>query len=163
MVNSTVSNGSDIIESDQQKDEESKTKHVYSSEIFERDELWNDFNIVQHVDSNNFNRTSSGVWKFFGKLHYNDRIVDEGYFYCVSCYANRITKKYQTNTSTGNLIKHMIRAHDIVLEQPVYRIKRGSDSYTVIKEEFKGDLSNFMNSNDDEMCYGELRCRLKWK
>lgn len=165
MVNSPVSNGSDIIESidvDQQKDQESsKTKHLFSTEIFERDELWNDFNIVQQVDVNNSNKTSSGVWKYFGKLHYDNQIVDEGYFYCISCYANRVTKKYQTNTSTGNLIKHMIRAHDILLEQPIYRIKRDCDSYTVVKEEFKGDfLSNSINYNEDDIVHGELRCSI---
>lgn len=161
MVNSTDSNGSDISQSlnvDQQKGQESpKTKHLFSTEIFERDELWNDFNIVQQVDVNNSNKTSSGVWKYFGKLHYDNKIVDEGYFYCISCYANRVTKKYQTNTSTGNLIKHMIRAHDILLEQPIYRIKRQSDSFTVIKEEFKGDLlSNSINSNDEDIVYGSF-------
>lgn len=165
MVNSTVSNVSDMIESIdvvQQKDqecEESKTKHLFSTEIFERDELWNDFNIVQQVDVNNSNKTSSGVWKYFGKLHYDNQIVDEGFFYCISCYANRVTKKYQTNTSTGNLIKHMIRTHDILLEQPMYRIKRESDSYTVVKEEFKGDfITNSYDCNEDEVVYGELKC-----
>lgn len=165
MVNSPISNDSDIIESidvDQQKEQESsKTKHLFSTEIFERDELWNDFNIVQQVDVNSSNKTSSGVWKYFGKLHYDNQIVDEGYFYCISCYANRVTKKYQTNTSTGNLIKHMIRAHDILLEQPIYRIKRDSDSYTVVKEELKGDfLSNCINYNEDDVVHGELRWSL---
>jgi hypothetical protein len=161
MANSTDSNSNDKMPSDEvdnQKDddESSKTKHLFSTEIFERDELWNEFNIVQQIDVGNSNKTSSGVWKFFGKLHYDNQIVDEGHFYCISCYANRITKKYQTNTSTGNLIKHMIRAHDIQLEQPIYRIKRQSDSFTIVKEEFKGDpaLNSFHSrDNDDDGAY----------
>lgn len=157
MENSTISNDSDVVDGDQQQQndqESSPQKHLFSTEIFERDELWNDFNIVQQVDVNHSNKTSSGVWKYFGKLHYDNRIVDEGYFYCISCYANRVTKKYQTNTSTGNLIKHMSRAHDVLLEQPVYRIKRDtSDSYTVVKEETKGDVLS--SSNEEDIVYGE--------
>ncbi|KAJ6630517.1 hypothetical protein Bhyg_17530, partial [Pseudolycoriella hygida] len=162
MVDSVVSNSDDIIESlevDQQRlhqedQESSVTKHLFTNEIFERDDLWNVFNIVQQVDVNNPNKTSSGVWKYFGKLHYDNQIIDEGYFYCISCYANRVTKKYQTNTSTGNLIKHMIRSHDILLEQPIYRIKRENDSYTVVKEEFRGDmLGNSFNTSTDDFIY----------
>ncbi len=166
MVDSTISNGSDIIESidvDQEKYEESsKTIINFSTEIFEREELWNVFNIVQQVDVNHSNKTSSGVWKYFGKLHNDNQIVDEGYFYCISCYANRITKRYQTNTSTGNLIKHMIRAHDILLEQPVYRIKRESDSYTIVKEESKGDVV-VSDSVDDDVVYGRCSLYLNFK
>ncbi|KAG4078431.1 hypothetical protein HA402_013142 [Bradysia odoriphaga] len=150
MVDSTVTNGGDIIESfqvDQDHDHHDPTKLniLYSTEIFERDELWTEYSIVQQVDVSHSNKTSSGVWKYFGKLHHDNQIVDEGYFYCINCYASRVTKKYQTNTSTGNLIKHMIRAHDILLEQPMYRIKRDSDSYTIVKEEsmsYPGDQPN---------------------
>lgn len=137
MVDSTVINNVNIVEEihvDQDHDP-SKTNIPYSSEIFERDDLWNEYNIVQQIDASSSNKTSSGVWKYFGRLHHDNRIVDEGYFYCINCYGNRVTKKYQTNTSTGNLIKHMLRAHDIELEQPMYRIVRDSDSFKLIKEE----------------------------
>lgn len=162
MVDATINNVNDVIESidvDTEKEEQEsfKAKHAFSTEIFERDDLWNDFNIVQQVDVSNSN--NSRVWKYFGKLHYDNRIVDEGYFYCISCYANRVTKKYQTNTSTGNLIKHMIRAHDILLEQPVYRIKRDSNSYTVVKEECKGEVSMYPTA--DDVVYGEFRKKYK--
>lgn len=150
-----TSNGFELIDPiDTETDpDESKQKHLFSTEIFERDELWNDFSIVQQVDANSSNKASSGVWKYFGKLHYDNQIVDEGYFYCIECYENRVTKKYQTNTSTGNLIKHMIRAHDTLLQPPMYRIKRENDSHTIIKEERKGEwLANAVN--DCDVVYG---------
>ncbi|XP_037039203.1 uncharacterized protein LOC119076522 [Bradysia coprophila] len=149
MVDSTVSNSGDIIESFQvdQDHDPTKLNIHYLTEIFERDELWPHYHIVQPVDISQSNKTSSGVWKYFGKLEHANQIVDEGYFYCINCYSNRVTKKYQTNTSTGNLIKHMFRAHKVLLEQPMYRIKRNSDSYTIVKEESKSYPAD--QPNDD--------------
>lgn len=161
MVDSIV-NGSDIIESIhvEQVYELPKITHNYSAEIFERDELWTEYNIVQQVDVSHSNKTSSGVWKYFGRLHHDNRIVDEGYFYCINCYANRVTKKYQTNTSTGNLIKHMFRAHNIELEQPMYRIRRDADSYTIIKEEsMTGKIDS---SSEDVYCGNVFRFHAKY-
>lgn len=153
MVDSVMNNGIDIIESIHiaQDHDLPKVQPPDSSEIFEYDDLF-EYTIVQTVDVCNSNKHSSGVWKYFGKLYHDNQIIDEGYFYCIRCYDNRVTKKYQTNTSTGNLIKHMIRAHDVHLEQPIYRIKREDNSYTVIKEE---SMSYPADSTNDELIYGK--------
>lgn len=79
-------------------------------------------------------KTSSSVWKYFGNLKMNGEIVDEKHVYCIKCFDESSTKKYQKSTSTGNLIKHLKKEHNIS-DQPSYRIKQEKDRMVVTKEE----------------------------
>lgn len=79
-------------------------------------------------------RTSSCVWKYFGNLKRNNELVDEKHVYCTKCFDESKTKKYQKSTSTGNLIKHLKKAHN-VQDTPSYRIKQENDRIVVTKEE----------------------------
>lgn len=79
-------------------------------------------------------KTSSLVWKYFGNLKKNDQLYDLKHVYCTKCFEESKTKKYQRSTSTGNLIKHLKKAHNI-MDQPSYRIKKYKDSIIVTKEE----------------------------
>lgn len=83
-------------------------------------------------------KTSSCVWKYFGSLKKNDELVDLKHVYCTKCFDESKTKKYQKSTSTGNLIKHLKKAHSI-LDQPSYRIKQEKNRIIVTKEEFYND------------------------
>lgn len=79
-------------------------------------------------------KTSSCVWKYFGSLKKNEELVDIKHVYCTKCFDESKTKKYQKSTSTGNLIKHLKKAHNI-MDQPSYRIKHEKDVMIVTKED----------------------------
>lgn len=79
-------------------------------------------------------KTSSCVWKYFGHLKKNNVLIDEKHVYCTKCFDESKTKKYQKSTSTGNLIKHLKKAHNVT-DQPSYRIKQEHDRLVVTKEE----------------------------
>lgn len=95
-------------------------------------------------------KTSSCVWKYFGNLKMNGEIVDEKHVYCTKCFDESRTKKYQKSTSTGNLIKHLKKAHN-VSDQQSYRIKQGKDRMVVTKEEL-----TFNVEDDVEDYYSEF-------
>lgn len=97
------------------------------------DHFQNEYTIVQE----NIHRTSSTVWRYFGSLKKNDEIIDTTHVYCSQCFDQRKTKKYQKSTSTGNLLKHLKKAHEIVVDQPLFRVKRERDGlYSVAKTEY---------------------------
>ena len=107
-------------------------------------------NVAQQMDRYSVARdhgqkTSSLVWKYFGNLKKNDEIYDVKHVYCTKCFEESKTKKYQKSTSTGNLIKHLKKAHNI-MEQPSYRIKKDKNSIIVTKED-----SNYFY--EDTECY----------
>lgn len=95
-------------------------------------------------------KTSSCVWKYFGSLKKNDELVDVKHVYCTKCFDMAKTKKYQKSTSTGNLIKHLKRAHYIT-DQPSYRVKQEKNRTIVTKE----DSSYF---EDDEVDANDYYC-----
>lgn len=88
------------------------------------------------VVTENSHRSSSGVWKYFGNLKKGEQIVDAAHVYCCKCFADRMVKKYQKNTSTGNLAKHLKRQHSTSLQQS-FKIKKDPNGSVikVIKED----------------------------
>lgn len=99
-------------------------------------------------------KTSSCVWKYFGSLKKNDELVDVKHVYCTKCFDMAKTKKYQKSTSTGNLIKHLKRAHYIT-DQPSYRVKQDKNRTIVTKEE-----SSYFE--DEEVDANDYYCERKW-
>lgn len=93
-------------------------------------------------------KISSSVWKYFGSLKKNDELIDPNHVYCSQCFEDRKTKKYQKSTSTGNLLKHLKKAHHICLDAPQFRVKREKDGIVVTKSEI---ISGF-----DNVQYGKL-------
>lgn len=113
-------------------------------DLDEIDNTSNDF-ITTTADMNHFtivqdhrHKTSSCVWKYFGNLKKNNELLDEKHVYCTKCFDESKMKKYQKSTSTGNLIKHLRKAHNVA-DQPSYRIKQENDRILVTKEETFGD------------------------
>lgn len=95
-------------------------------------------------------KTSSCVWKYFGQLKKNGELVDEKHVYCTKCFDDSKMKKYQKSTSTGNLIKHLKKAHNVA-DQPSYRIKQENDRIVVTKEE------TFFDDETETDYYREFR------
>lgn len=93
-------------------------------ELVEPVETFDHFQAEYTIVQENFNRTSSTVWRYFGSLQKNGEIIDMNHVYCSQCFDHRKTKKYQKSTSTGNLLKHLKKAHQIVVDQPLFRVKR---------------------------------------
>lgn len=88
------------------------------------------------IFQNHSQKSSSGVWKHFGCLKYNEA-VDSKHVYCIQCFNNRRIKKYQRSTSTGNLSRHLKKHHNISLH-PTYRVKKDANSISVHREEEGG-------------------------
>lgn len=93
-------------------------------ELVEPVETFDHFQAEYTIVQENINRTSSTVWRYFGSLQKNGEIIDKNHVYCSQCFDQRKTKKYQKSTSTGNLLKHLKKGHQIVVEQPMFRVKR---------------------------------------
>lgn len=96
-------------------------------------------------------KTSSCVWKYFGQLKKNGDLVDEKHVYCTKCFDDSKMKKYQKSTSTGNLIKHLKKAHNVT-DQQSYRIKQENDRIVVTKEE------TFFDDETEADYYREFVC-----
>lgn len=85
------------------------------------------------IFQNHSQKSSSGVWKHFAWLKYN-QIVDNNHVYCIQCFNNRRIKKYQRSTSTGNLSRHLKKHHNISLSQ-TFRVKKDANSISVQRED----------------------------
>lgn len=84
------------------------------------------------IFQNHSQKSSSGVWKHFGWLKYNET-VDNKHVYCIQCFNNKRIKKYQRSTSTGNLSRHLKKHHNISLNQ-TFRVKKDANSISVHRE-----------------------------
>lgn len=111
--------------------------HIISRNRTAMETTFENYTIVQ-----DHRHKTSSVWKYFGDLNMNGELIDVKHVYCTKCFEESRMKKYQRSTSTGNLIKHLKRAHNVA-EQPSYRVKHDKDRMVVTKEES-------INGDEDE-------------
>lgn len=102
-------------------------------------------------------KSSSGVWKYFGSLKHND-FIDNRFVYCVPCFEDKKIKKYHRSTSTGNLCKHLKRHHQIAVNQP-YRVRKDADSIVSIQPEEPDNET--MVDECEVIVYGKVKRRRK--
>lgn len=121
---------------DEQEIQASPTKLVFinnknnlkmEQEEDEGEEIELDFSTSEHFEqcrvvSESTTKSSSAVWQYYGVLKRHSQFIDRAHFYCMRCFKEQKIKKYQRSTSTGNLMKHLNKAHDISLTQ-TFRVR----------------------------------------